>query len=268
MKIKDYYFSKEEFTLIPTEEGVLKTSPLPDSVGKYYDSENYISHQNKRKNIFEKVYSQIQNFNFSYKKKILEKYYTTGKILDYGCGNGAFLEYLRKKSNFDLYGYEPNIKLQLENIHTYNNINDINEKYDIIMLWHVFEHIENRNEILSFLRKKLTPNGVLIIAIPNFNSYDSYYYKNYWAAWDVPRHIYHYSKNGAIQYFTKKEKFYLDKIYPLPFDSFYISILSAQYKNSTIQKIISPIIASISNIKALNSGNWSSLIYVLTNPKM
>ncbi len=266
MKIKDHYYSQETFDVLPSENGVFKTQNIPTDLEKYYDSERYISYENPKKNLVDHLYDKVQQWNFNYKFKILKKYSTNGKVLDYGCGSGAFLNYLSEKSSYQLYGYEPiNTPTLSENIKIYADLNDSQEKFDIIMLWHVFEHIENREEILLQLRNKLSPNGVLIIALPNYTSWDAKIFKNHWAAWDVPRHIFHYSKKGAIEYFTRKEHFYLDRIYPLPFDSYYISLMSAKYRNSLIYKLLSPFIASLSNVFALFNNQYSSLIYVLKN---
>ncbi len=265
MKVKDYYYSGEVFELVTDGRGILKTQPIPDDIGRYYDTENYISHANSKKSIIEKIYAKVQAWNFRYKKKILSKYSVDGKVLDYGCGNGAFLNYLENNSKYTLFGYEPISEVQETKSTIYRKLENIQEEFDIIMLWHVFEHIENREEVLQNLRNKLTPNGIILIAIPNFASLDAQYYKEEWAAWDVPRHFYHYSREGAIQYFTQVNHFYLNRIYPLPFDSFYISLISAQYKNSILQKMLAPFVGTLSNLSALFTRESSSLIYVLKN---
>lgn len=265
MKIKDYFFTQEEFEVSEVDSGILQTMNLPDNLGKYYETEAYLSHTNSKKSIVDKVYAFVQKLNLNYKYKIVSKYNKNGKLLDYGCGNGVFLEYFKEKG-YNVSGFEPNevarnqaLEKGLEVISELNE----NETYDIITLWHVLEHITNPSEILDILKSKLTENGKILIAVPNYKSYDAKYYEEFWAAYDVPRHVFHYSKDGAIQFFRKND-FQIEALYPMPFDSYFISLMSATYKKSIFQKILFPFIGNISNLLAYKTGNWSSLVYVLT----
>lgn len=137
-----------------------------------------------------------------------------------------------------------------------------NESLDVITLWHVFEHIENQEEILSQFYQKLKANGKLIIAVPNHTSYDGQKYKEFWAAYDVPRHIYHFSKKGMLQ-LMNNENWKVEKIAPLLLDSFYISMLSEKYKKNPLFWLFGGIHGAISNFKALKTGEFSSLIYII-----
>ncbi|TWP24946.1 class I SAM-dependent methyltransferase [Apibacter muscae] len=272
MKIIDYFLTYETFELIKTNyDGVLKTNNIPIDLNKYYNSEKYLSHT-KNNTLKSKVYQFIQKLNENYKLKIISKYKSSGKILDYGCGDGSFLKFL-KNNDFSILGFEPNTKAseiaisKIGNDNITNSLDSIEKNsLDIITLWHVLEHISNPEEILSKLKTKLKKDGYLIIALPNHKSYDAKFYKERWAAWDVPRHNFHYSKEGAIQFFNINN-FNVLHTYPLPFDSFYISLISESYSKNPFGIFRFPFIASLSNLKGMINGNFSSVIYILSGKK-
>jgi 2-polyprenyl-3-methyl-5-hydroxy-6-metoxy-1,4-benzoquinol methylase len=268
MKIADNFLTKEIFEVKETKyKGILKTQNLPDNLDKYYESSKYLSH-NKDHSLKSKIYQFVQKLNDNYKLKIISKYKNSGKILDYGCGDGSFLKFM-KEHKFSILGYEPNSKAResaISKIGEENSTSSLdtidNNSLDIIALWHVLEHIPNPKEILSVLKTKLKKDGYMIIAVPNHKSYDAKFYKENWAAWDVPRHIYHYGKDGAIDFFHLNQ-FDVLHTYPLPFDSFYISLLSENYSRNPLGIFRFPIIASLSNLKGMKNGNFSSVIYIL-----
>lgn len=270
MKIKDHFLSQEEFEIVETStKGVYKTSPIPSNIGKYYESENYISHHQDSGSLKERVYKFLQSFNLKYKKNILiERIPKQAKVMDYGCGAGEFVKYI--ENDFEAIGFEPDYdarsaaQSKVSKAKIIADATTIEDKsLDAITLWHVFEHIENQEEILNLFHSKLKENGLLIIAVPNPTSYDAKYYKEYWAAYDVPRHIFHFSKNGMINLFESKRDWKLRKIKPLLLDSFYISLLSEKYKKSPLFWLKAPIVGLISNVKASISNEYSSLIYII-----
>lgn len=269
MKIKDHFLTQEEFEIIETEtSGVYKTYPVPENLAPYYDSKDYISHHQDSGSLKEKLYKVLQNINLNYKKKLLIEYAGKGKkVLDYGCGAGEFIKYIEK--DFDSYGFEPNPvarKYAKSKVKKSTVIEDLNilpdQSINIITLWHVFEHIDNQGDILDKFYNKLTDKGLLIIAVPNPTSDDALRYKEYWAAYDVPRHVYHFSKNG-MERLMNNEKWKIRKIKPLLLDSFYISMLSEKYKKSSLFWIKGLFYGLISNVKASKTGEFSSLIYII-----
>lgn len=270
MKIKDHFLTQEIFEIIETEtKGVYKTTPVPENISKYYESEDYISHHQDTGSAKEKIYKFLQSFNLKYKKNILlERLKKGSKVLDYGCGAGEFVRFI--ENDFITFGYEPNEDARnaaTNKIKKASIISDINKiednSLDAITLWHVFEHIENQNDMLDIFNKKLKEKGLLIIAVPNPTSYDAKYYKEYWAAYDVPRHIFHFSKKGMENLFSKKNDWKLRKIKPLLLDSYYISLLSEKYKKSNLFWLNAVIRGTISNINASISNEYSSLIYII-----
>ena len=270
MKIKDHFLTQEIFEIKETEtKGVFKTDPVPSNLSKYYESENYISHHQDSGSLKEKIYKFLQSFNLQYKKNILVDRVKKGaNVLDYGCGAGEFVKYI--ENDFHTFGFEPNSDARnaaikkTEKTKIVDDIKSIeNGSLDAITLWHVFEHIENQTEMLTIFHDKLKEKGLLIIAVPNPTSHDAKHYKEFWAAYDVPRHIWHFSKNGMENLISKNPDWKLRKIKPLLLDSFYISMLSEKYKKSPLFWLKAVIHGSISNIKALFNSEFSSLIYII-----
>ncbi|KQR95236.1 methyltransferase type 11 [Chryseobacterium sp. Leaf180] len=270
MQIKDHFLTGETFEIIETETpGVFKTSPIPENLSKYYESENYISHHQDSGSLKEKLYKFLQSFNLNYKKNILvERIPANAKVLDYGCGAGEFLKFI--ENDFQTYGFEPDADARNAAQHKTSKsqiVHDIDlildASLDAITLWHVFEHIENQDEMLEKFSSKLKTKGLLIIAVPNPTSYDALHYKEFWAAYDVPRHIYHFSKNGMENLIAKKPNWKMRKIKPLILDAFYIAMLSEKYKKSPLFWLKAMFYGVISNFKASFSNEFSSLIYII-----
>ncbi|WHF50776.1 class I SAM-dependent methyltransferase [Chryseobacterium gotjawalense] len=269
MKVKDLFLTQEQFEIKETAiPGVLKTSPVPQNISDYYDSAEYISHHQDSGSLKETVYKFLQNFNLNYKRNIMIDFVGKHKkVLDYGCGAGEFLKYI--EDDFETFGFEPSesaSKYAIQKVHKtkiINNLDFIKEgSLDAITLWHVFEHIENQDEILNAFYSKLKQNGLLIIAVPNINSYDALKYKEFWAAYDVPRHLYHFSKSG-MEKLMNNEYWKIKKIKPLLLDSFYISMLSEKYKKSPLYWLKGMIYGLVSNVEASKTGEYSSLIYII-----
>lgn len=269
MKIIDYYNSKEEFELKKSNqlEELLRTYPLLDSkeLDKYYIGD-YISHENKKLTLFEKIYDLAQKYNQREKLKIIQKNTKEiNTILDYGCGKGDFVKYLNDKG-YNSFGFEPGEQAR-NNFLKQNNkkqlVDKIENKYDVITLFHVLEHIPNFVDIFEKLKNSLNDKGIIILALPNYKSYDAQFYKKYWAAYDVPRHQWHFSQK-SINALVDKFGMIIVKKYPMILDSFYVSMISEKYKKSgVLGKIRGINIGLLSNIKALLSGEYSSIMYVI-----
>lgn len=268
MKIKDHFLTNEEFTIVPTETaGVLKTVPQPTNLHKYYNSKRYISHHQDDASIKTKIYKFFQKFNLRYKRNIVANYTPhEGVVLDYGCGSGEFLKYI--ESEFTILGYEPseagvNSTINKTNATLIKTIDEIaDNSIHTITMWHVLEHIADQEAILNKLYCKLNTGGHLIVAVPNYLSFDAQYYKEYWAAYDVPRHLYHFSNEGLRNTFNSV-KWKFKKLQPLLLDALYISIISEQYKKSSLPWLKGSLVGSISNIKALKNNQFSSLVLVI-----
>ncbi|TAH25870.1 MAG: class I SAM-dependent methyltransferase [Cytophagales bacterium] len=276
LEVKDWSISKETFEIHQCDDcGFKFTNPIPtiEQIGEYYKAEEYISHSDTKKGIINWLYHEIRRITIKSKLQLIKNCNTEKRnLLDIGCGTGYFLE-SAKKDNWNVEGFEPDdtarkLANQKLNNSIHQRLDDIKaEKFDIITLWHVLEHVHDIDYLFNFLIKKLKAKGKIIIAVPNIESWDAKYYQQYWAALDVPRHLYHFQKNN-IELLSNKYQLKITKILPMYFDSFYVSMMSEKYKNPQQNNIVSSVkgalIGLISNILAIKKNNYSSLIYILS----
>ena len=270
--VKDFSVSGESFSLLLNEEyQILKTHPQPtlDKLGSYYEFEDYISHTDGKRTLFEKMYHFIKRKAIRDKVKLINSYQPLkGKILDIGAGTGDFLLEC-KNQNWDILGIEPNDKAKGIALGKGVKFGDTIEKlesnsFDVITMWHVLEHVPDVEHQVAELKRLLKPSGTIIIAVPNFKSYDANHYKEFWAAYDVPRHLWHFSKT-AIEKLFDKQNMNLEDVKPMWFDSFYVSLLSEKYKTGKMNFVSGFFIGLISNLSGLFKKEFSSHIYVLKN---
>jgi 2-polyprenyl-3-methyl-5-hydroxy-6-metoxy-1,4-benzoquinol methylase len=273
--IKDHSVSGESFVVWQCSQCRLRfTQDVPDaeSIAPYYKSENYISHTNTSKGFINSAYQKVRTYTLKQKAALIQHYtgQQQGKLLDVGAGNGAFLLQM-KREGWEITGVEPDADARkvalkdfglplLENacMQTLPHAH-----FDAITLWHVLEHVHNLHEVVEHLKSLLKPKGKLFIAVPNYEALDADIYKLYWAAYDVPRHLYHFAP-AAMQALLKQHGLKLVATKPMWFDSFYISLLSSKYKNGNSRLIGSFISGLRSNLKAFsNKAKCSSLIYII-----
>jgi 2-polyprenyl-3-methyl-5-hydroxy-6-metoxy-1,4-benzoquinol methylase len=265
---KDFLVTLESFELeYDSKTDMLVTKPIPQDLEKYYDPNNYISHSDSGNGLLEKIYQTVKKYTLNNKVKLINEYtIEEKKLLDIGCGTGEFLISAKNK-NWETVGVELNdiarkkaIDKKLEIFKSLDDLND--QKFDVITLWHVLEHLPNLDKQINKIASLLNKNGTLIIAVPNYKSYDAQYYKEYWAAYDTPRHLWHFSQN-AIKSIFKNKKIEVVKTLPMYFDSYYVSLLSEKYKSGSSNFLKAFYRGFISNMKAKTSTEYSSLIYVL-----
>ena len=268
LECKDYTVSGEVYQVKKnTEFDMLVTVPVPKNLGDYYKSENYISHTDSKKSLLDKVYQSVKNITLKRKLKLINSFGTSTKnILDVGAGTGDFLK-VCKDNSWNVFGTEPDLDARniaaKKGIILHEDLSKIkNSKFDVITLWHVLEHVENLQEYISELENLLSVNGRLIIAVPNYKSYDAKYYKQHWAAFDVPRHLWHFSQTSIAKLFSEVGMI-VEKILPMKFDAYYVSLLSEKYKSGKMNPVKSFQKAFTSNFKAKDTNEYSSLIYVL-----
>lgn len=252
MTCKDHYASGEEFDLYKCKNcGFLFTQnfPVEAEIGKYYDTPDYISHTNTRKGIMNKIYHRVRQKMFKEKARIIAKGlpYGSGILLDIGSGTGHFIDYMFHQLNWEAIGLEKNeqareyARKELK-VEVYETMEKVTKSLDdgdpsglipinVVTMWHSMEHIEDLNETWKAIDKLLEPEGKLIIAVPNYTSADAQKYGNLWAAYDVPRHLWHFTPE-TMKKFGEKHGFVLTEQYPMPFDAFYVSMLSEKYKKS------------------------------------
>jgi 2-polyprenyl-3-methyl-5-hydroxy-6-metoxy-1,4-benzoquinol methylase len=270
LHVKDYFLTQEAFDIFECAHcGLLFTVPRPASneIGKYYQSEAYYSHQENKKGFVPRLYETIKVFNLKKKVKMAIDGLNPGRLLDIGCGVGDFLCQV-KQNNWDIMGIEPSdgaksiaeTRLGFRPLDPAASSTLPDASFDVITLWHVLEHIDDLQFQTSEIVRLLKPNGRLIIALPNFQSFDCQYYKEKWAAWDVPRHLNHFSPDtlrsivvslGFVPLDTKK----------LIWDAYYISFLSERYGHHSVPLLRGAWVGLRSNLKARRSGMYSSLVY-------
>ena len=272
LTVKDYSVSQETFDLYHDEElDMLITHPQPslENLGKYYESVDYISHTDSKRSLFEKCYHFIKSIALKNKLNLVNSLQPAkGSILDIGAGTGDFLSVV-KENGWITIGVEPSDKAKAiaksKGVVFVEQTSELeNNSFDIITMWHVLEHVPNLDNQLKELKRLLKPNGNLIIAVPNFKSFDAKHYGIFWAAYDVPIHFWHFSKT-AIKRLFAKEDMELVQVLPMKFDSFYVSLLSEKYKTGKMNFVKAFFIGLQSNWKARKNFEYSSHIYVLKN---
>jgi SAM-dependent methyltransferase len=269
-ELVDHFLSQEVFHLYTcTSCAVLKTEPAPDDsrIGKYYESDNYLSHGDGQKGIFARLYRLAKGYNLGWKGRLLQRLNSKASFLDYGCGTGDLITHCQELG-FDVRGAEPSdsAKAHLSSLVKDRVVIPAEEllsdrRYDIISMWHVLEHIREPREILSQLKTKLNQDGHIVIALPNNASYDAHHYGALWAAWDVPRHLWHYRPDQIIALMNDLGFTHANS-HPMWFDAFYVSLLSERYKKGS--SIGALFWAGLSNLKALfnKKERCSSQVYV------
>ncbi len=272
LECKDHTVSGESFELrMDKEYDMLITFPKPNEneLSKYYDSDDYISHTDSKRTVFEKMYHLVKSYSLNKKVKLISKLNKgEGQLLDIGAGTGDFLAVAQKKG-WNVTGVEPNEyakKLaEQKGVLLEQETQKLKSKtFDIITMWHVLEHVPDLQDQIKELRRLLKPGGYIIIAVPNFKSYDASYYKSFWAAYDVPRHLWHFSKESIHKLFAN-QNLNLQKILPMKFDSYYVSLLSEKYKNGKMNFFKAFLIGCYSNLKGRTTNEFSSHIYIIKN---
>ena len=227
--------------------GLAFTQNIPDEkeIDRYYESPTYISHSNTSKGIVNSTYHLVRKLMLRNKARLVERLtlLKNGKILDYGAGTGHFARVMASKG-WDVTAIEKNSRareLALSEfgfrMHPVEALADIKEReLDVVTMWHVMEHIQEPDKMWEQLYRILDDTGIAVIAVPNSISYDAQRYREHWAAYDVPRHLWHFTPSTIMQW-GEKHGFVLERQYTMPFDGFYISMLSEQYKGSRLHTI-------------------------------
>lgn len=272
IKVKDHSVSKESFDLLLDEElQLLKTHPQPslDKLPSYYESEDYISHTDSKRTLFEKLYHLVKTNALKNKVALITKENSgKGNLLDIGAGTGDFLNQA-KNNGWKCLGIEPNKKAKniaiAKGVEFTNTLEELEDhSFDVITMWHVLEHVPDLDYQIKTLKRLLKPNGTILIAVPNFKSFDAKHYQAFWAAYDVPRHLWHFSK-VSIQKLFRKQNLELKKVKPMWFDSFYVCLLSEKYKTGKMNFLKGFIYGFLSNCLGMMKKEYSSHIYVIKN---
>lgn len=278
LRCKDHLTSCESFEIFNCSDcnfSFTQNFPSEQVIGRYYEANDYISHTDTQNGIINKLYHQARKIAIGYKTKLVKKY--TGKpttLLDIGCGTGYFIRTLSEKG-WDVTGIEKSEQVRqytkqkfgLE-VHNSEYLFDIPDKsQDVITMWHVLEHIEKLNQTILAIHRILSDNGTAFIALPNKESFDANHYKEYWAAYDVPRHLWHFSPSD-FERLVSMYNFKIVEIKGMFFDPFYISMLSEKNKSTSFASIVGLLKGSIFCLRSIfNTKKSSSIIYILKKTK-
>lgn len=270
----DHYASGEQFEVIRCVHcGFLMTQgvPVEAEIGKYYETPDYISHSDTQQGLMNRVYHWVRQYMLSRKAALVKRVsgLSEGSLLDYGTGTGYFANAMvRQGWKVKAIEKSPQARAFAKkqfglDVEAEHSLKDYPSRFlDVVTLWHVMEHLEHLNEMWETLHRILKDKGVLIVAVPNPESYDARKYKEWWAAYDVPRHLWHFSPS-AMQCFGEKHGFVLEKEHPMPFDAFYVSMLTEKYKSNELSFVKGLWTGTLAWFSALgNKERSSSLIYV------
>lgn len=268
LKTKDYSISGESFDLLwDSNLDMLVTQPVPEDLAAYYESADYISHTDASQSFMDKLYQSVKRRNLKSKIQLIKNQIDNiESVLDFGAGTGDFLA-TAQSAGIEVAGIEPNRaarqRAKQKGIALHENLEALTKKsFDAITLWHVLEHVPNLDEQITQLKALLKDEGCMVIAVPNFKSFDAKHYGGYWAAYDVPRHLWHFSQSAISKIFDR-HGMVVKEIKPMWFDAFYVSMLSEKYKGNKWHLPMGFLVGAWSNIRAMFTKECSSLIYVL-----
>ncbi|TND10606.1 MAG: type 12 methyltransferase [Bacteroidetes bacterium] len=275
LQCRDFTVSKELFDIVSCKKcSFFFTNPQPEvsDLGRYYESDDYVSHSDTSKGIVNWLYQRVRKTTLKRKLKLVNRLSGQGKLLDIGCGTGHFL-HTAKTGGWETIGIEPSesarkVAREKFGINAFEEDHLVQlqaQSFDVITMWHVLEHVPFLNERVAELKRLLKPGGVLIVAVPNHLSHDADHYKENWAAWDVPRHLWHFAPSDIKNLFGKQQMG-VKEILPMKFDAYYVSMLSEKYKNGKTSLLAAFWRGWISNLKSGGDPpRCSSQIYIIRN---
>lgn len=274
LNANDWGYSKKDFEIVTCSIctfAFTQDAPDQESIADYYHHADYVSHTDTNEGLFFKIYHIVRKTMLNKKRNWVEKHSKKASILDIGAGTGYFLANM-KNNAWEVLGFEPEKKARevakekhdIDLIDNFDEIFKSNKKFDAVSMWHVLEHVHELDLYFNYFKKLLNKNGKVFIAVPNYSSYDSKFYKKDWAAWDVPKHLWHFNPK-SFKTLAEKHNFELEKMYSLPFDAFYISLLSEKSFIGKLRAVFVGIISFINEI--IDVKKASSVLYVLKQKK-
>ena len=270
---RDHTVSGEQFDIVECEAcGFRFTNPRPsdDEIGHYYESEDYTPHQDTSQDLIDTLYRWVRLYTLRSKHRLISSLVANppGRLLDFGCGTGEFLNLCESK-DWEAHGLEPDVEAQAVATEKYElsvddpgRIRDVPaDHFDVITLWHVLEHVPSLSTTVEQLKRTLAPTGTLVVAVPNCASLDAAFYGKDWAAYDVPRHLYHFRPDDVRRLFDQHEMTVRD-IRPMRLDAFYVSLLSEQYRDGWLLR--APVVALLSTLwAARHEHRYSAQLYLI-----
>lgn len=273
LRVIDQSVSKESFELTYCALcGFCFTNPRPspEAIGRYYDTTDYISHGGKGRGVQEAIYRHARRWAIKAKHGLIARYFVNGHVLDVGCGTGEFLGHLKARG-YQCTGVEPSLRAREQAIrnHSLDVLPDIGsiparEQFQIVTLWHVLEHFHDPKEELRRIHSRTCPGGLLLVAVPDRESWDAHFYRAHWAAFDAPRHLSHFRRRD-VKRLLEEQGFDLLAVKGMWFDAPYVSMLSEQHlkRGPLVAFIRGLFFGMISNLVAmLGSRPTSSSLFI------
>tara|TARA_B100000161_G_scaffold170429_1_gene122146 strand:+ start:4795 stop:5640 length:846 start_codon:yes stop_codon:yes gene_type:complete len=270
IETKDYLVSNETFIVEEKEKGISFTHPViaDEKIEKYYNTIDYLPHSSN-KTWVSFLFGFFSEIMVKKKTSFMLRLGTVNTYLDYGCGVGKLINSMKKKGVAS-YGYDTSsLAVSVCNnksLKASHNLDDLPNQFDLISFWHSLEHVSDYTKALKKTKQILSKNGSVVVALPNYDSFDAKFYSKFWAAYDTPRHRVHFTKKGFVKA-AKQLGFDVVKIKPLFLDSFYISMMSEKYKQSLFYFLKGFFIGALSNVCFFFTKQASSHVYVLKNLK-
>lgn len=275
LKAKDHKISGEEFEIWDCKNcGFRFTQDVPDQdhIGEYYKGEIFISHSDTKEGVVNRLYHRARKVMLDRKYSLIHRLSSGRELMDFGAGTGYFLDHMRQRG-YTVHGVEidsgarafaqKKFGIHIDGIDTFYE-SKAQEAYDVITMWHVLEHIEDPHDLLQRLHRMLRPGGKMLIALPNHNSSDGKKYQQYWSAYDVPRHLWHFEPK-TLELMIEQNGWKMDSMHRLPFDPFYNAILSEQFRAASLALVRGGVAGLTSTLSALaTKRRASSLIYVVS----
>jgi SAM-dependent methyltransferase len=273
LSVTDHTVSKKQFELRTCATCgfcITNPRPAPNSIGAFYASTDYISHTNTARNLQERLYQWVRKRAIKSKHALIRKYHSNGRVLDYGCGTGHFLGYLKTKGYLTT-GVEPSASARqlCHDLHHLDVVAELDrvpaqEQFQIITLWHVLEHVHDVRDTLKKLHARAAKGALLVIAVPDRDSWDAQHYGAQWAAYDVPRHLSHFRRQDLTR-FLREHGFDAFATKPMWFDAPYVSMLSERYKGAGAGAALAKgaLLGTLSNLVAATTPRpTSSTLYL------
>lgn len=268
IEVVDHFLTKETFIIKKTPiKGLLKTHPAPlkNKIQQYYSTDKYISHDSTGSGLFFFLYRTIRRVNFWLKYRLMSKKELLRKTLDFGSGDQYFIKQLQRRKH-NVFGIDPLKPSMSKQVFDSIFNESLDKNFSCITAWHSLEHVHELENVIKRFWQILDENGTVIVAVPNYRSFDAKFYKSFWAAYDVPRHLWHFDRQSIKKVFSNNG-FSFIKSTPLLFDSYYISLMSEKYKKSSFRVFNSIVVGTVSNIIAFFTKEYSSNIFVFKKSK-
>lgn len=273
LHVTDHHHTQESFEIKTCSNCQLAATtprPAPGQISHYYSTDNYISHTNNSQNLQDRLYQWARRSAIRKKHRLIARHAGHGHLLDIGCGTGEFLSYLKSRG-YQPQGVEPNQSAREQAIanHELPVVPDLesippHEQFQIVTLWHVLEHLYDPSRTLKQIHARSKNDALLVIAVPDRESWDAQHYGAAWAAYDVPRHLFHFRRSD-IRDMLQQHGFRLLRVTPMWLDAPYVSLLSERYlgRAPITALILGACIGLWSNIRSCTSSKpTSSTLYI------